>query len=64
MTVKKVLYTASSRLVGYRLKLRSDDERLECWLGNVRVIELRRGQPDRPSLLTRTQMHRIAVSDG
>jgi transposase InsO family protein len=46
MTVKKVLYTAPSRLVGHRLKVRVYAERLECWLGNVCVLELRRGQPD------------------
>ena len=46
MTVKKVLYTAPSRLVGHRLKVRVFAERLECWLGNVCVLELRRGQPD------------------
>jgi transposase InsO family protein len=46
MTVKKVLYSAPSRLVGHRLKVRIYSERLECWLGNVCVLELRRGQPD------------------
>jgi transposase InsO family protein len=46
MTVKKVLYTTPSRLVGHRLKVRVFAERLECWLGSVRVLELQRGQPD------------------
>lgn len=46
MTIRKVLYTAPSRLVGHRLKVRIYSERLECWLGNVCVLELRRGQPD------------------
>ena len=46
MTVKKVLYTAPSRLVGHRLKVRVYGEKLECWLGNVCVLELRRGQLD------------------
>ena len=46
MTIKKVLYTAPSRLVGHRLKVRVFAERLECWLGNVCVLELQRGQPD------------------
>jgi transposase InsO family protein len=46
MTVKKVLYTAPSRLVGHRLKVRLYSDRLECWLGNVCVLELDRGQPD------------------
>jgi hypothetical protein len=46
MTVKKVLYSTPSRLVGHRLKVRVYSEKLECWLGNVCVLELRRGQPD------------------
>ena len=46
MTVKKVLYTAPSRLVGYRLKVRVYGDKLTCWLGNVCVLELRRGQLD------------------
>jgi transposase InsO family protein len=46
LSVKKVLYTVPSRLVGHRLKVRVYSERLECWLGNVCVFELRRGQPD------------------
>jgi transposase InsO family protein len=46
MTVKKVLYTAPSRLVGHRLKVRVYSERLEAWLGDVCVLELRRGQVD------------------
>jgi hypothetical protein len=45
MTVKKVLYTAPSRLVGHILKVRVYSDKLECWLGNVCVLELRRGQP-------------------
>jgi hypothetical protein len=46
MTVKKVLYTTPSRLIGQRLKVRIYSERLEGWLGNVCVLELRRGQTD------------------
>ncbi|MEI6737822.1 MAG: IS21 family transposase, partial [Pseudomonadota bacterium] len=46
MTVKKVLYTVPSRLVGHRLKVRVFSDLLTCWLGNVCVLELRRGQPD------------------
>ncbi len=45
LSVKKVLYTVPSRLVGYRLKVRVYSETLECWLGSVCVLELRRGQP-------------------
>jgi transposase InsO family protein len=46
MMVKKVLYTTPSRLVGYRLKVRVYGDKLTCWLGNVCVLELRRGQLD------------------
>jgi hypothetical protein len=46
LTVKKVLYTAPSRLVGHRLKVRIFSDKLECWLGDVCVLELARGQPD------------------
>jgi hypothetical protein len=46
ITVKKVLYTAPSRLVGHRLKVRIFSDKLECWLGDVCVLELTRGQPD------------------
>lgn len=49
MTIKRVLYTVPSRLVGHRLKVRVYSEKLECWLGNVCVLELRRGQPDAAS---------------
>jgi len=44
LTVKKVLYTAPSRLVGHRLKIRVYTQRLEGWLGGVCVLELLRGQ--------------------
>ncbi len=46
LTVKKVLYTAPSRLVGHLLKVRVYSERLECWLGDVCVLDLIRGQID------------------
>ena len=46
LTVKKVLYTAPTRLVGHRVKVRIYNDKLECWLGNACVLELRRGQPD------------------
>jgi hypothetical protein len=46
MNVRKVLYSAPSRLVGRRLKVRIYSDKLECWLGNVCVLEPRRGQSD------------------
>lgn len=46
-SVKRILYSAPSRLIGYRLKIRLYPERLECWLGDVCVFETVRGQvPD------------------
>lgn len=44
MTVKKVLYTVPARLIGHLLKVRVHSDKLEGWLGNVCMIELRRGQ--------------------
>ena len=44
-TVKKVLYTAPSRLVGHILKVRVFSDKLECWIGSDCVLELHRGQP-------------------
>lgn len=49
MTVKKVLYTERSCLVGHRLKVRIFSDKLECWLGDVCVLELMHGQPDTPN---------------
>lgn len=43
MTVRRVLYTVPSRLVGHLLKVRLYSERLECWLGGVCVLQLQRG---------------------
>ena len=44
MTIKRVLYTTPSRLVGHLLKVRVYSEHLECWLGDVCVLRLQRGQ--------------------
>jgi hypothetical protein len=43
--LRKVFYTVPSRLIGYRLKLRIYDDRLECFLGQSRVLTLSRGRP-------------------
>lgn len=48
LTLKKVLYSVPSRLVGHRLKVRVYSERLESWLGKVCLFELRQGQPASP----------------
>jgi hypothetical protein len=42
--LRKVFYTVPSRLIGYRLKLRIYDDRLECFLGQSRVLILPRGR--------------------
>jgi hypothetical protein len=43
--LRKVFYTVPSRLIGYRLKLRIYDDRLECFLGQSRMLTLPRGRP-------------------
>jgi len=43
-TLRKVFYTVPSRLIGYRLKVRLYDDRLECFLGSERVLTLPRGR--------------------
>jgi hypothetical protein len=43
----KAFYTVPSRLIGYRLKLRIHDDRVECWLGERHALTLPRGRPPR-----------------
>jgi hypothetical protein len=43
--LRKVFYTVPSRLIGYRLKVRIYDDRLECFLAERRVLILPRGRP-------------------
>ena len=40
ISVRKVLYTVPSRLVGCRLKVHVYDDRLVCWLGTTSVLTL------------------------
>lgn len=42
-TVRGILYSAPSRLIGHRLKVRLYSERLECYLGGAPVLTLARG---------------------
>ena len=42
--LRKVFYTVPSRLIGYRLRIRLYDDRLECFLGQSSVLILRRGR--------------------
>ena len=43
--LKKVFYTAPSRLIGHRLRVHLFDDRLECFLGSTPILTLRRGRP-------------------
>ena len=42
--LRKVFYTVPSRLIGYRLRLRIYDDRLDCFLGQTLVVSLPRGR--------------------
>jgi len=44
-TLRKVLYTVPSRLIGQRLRVRLYDDRLELFLGSAPLMTLRRGRP-------------------
>ena len=43
--LKKVFYTAPSRLIGHRLRVHLYDDRLDCFLGSTPILTLRRGRP-------------------
>jgi len=43
--LRRVFYTAPSRLIGHRLRVRLYDDRLECFLGSTLVATLKRGRP-------------------
>jgi hypothetical protein len=43
-TLRKVFYTVPSRLIGFRLRVRIYDDRLECLLGQRHVLTLPRGR--------------------
>jgi hypothetical protein len=43
--LRRVFYTAPSRLIGHRLRVRLYDDRLDCFLGSTLMMTLRRGQP-------------------
>ena len=42
--LRRVFYTAPSRLIGHRLRVHLYDDRLECFLGATPVMTLRRGR--------------------
>lgn len=43
-TLRKVFYSAPSRLIGHRLRVRLFDDRLDCFLGSSFLMTLRRGR--------------------
>ena len=43
--LNRIFYTAPSRLIGHRLRVRLYDDRLECFLGSTAMMTVRRGQP-------------------
>jgi hypothetical protein len=43
--LRRVFYTAPSRLIGHRLRVHLYDDRLECFLGSTPMLTLRRGRP-------------------
>jgi transposase InsO family protein len=62
ISVRGVLYTVPSRLVGSRLKVHIYDDRLSCWLGMTQVLELpRRHRPRRGAQRVRVVDYRHLV---
>ena len=47
--LRRVFYTAPSRLIGHRLRVHLYDDRLECFLGSTPMMTLSRGRPVNPS---------------
>src|SRR6266700_1830700 len=43
--LRRVFYTAPSRLIGHRLRVHIYDNRIECFLGATPMMTLRRGRP-------------------
>jgi hypothetical protein len=43
--LRRVFYTAPSRLIGHRLRVHLYDDRLDCFLGSTPMMTLRRGHP-------------------
>lgn len=43
--LRRVFYTVPSRLIGFRLRVRLYDDRLECFVGHSPMLTLRRGRP-------------------
>jgi hypothetical protein len=45
-TLRKVFYSVPSRLIGQRLRVHLNDDRLECFQGSTPILTLRRGRPE------------------
>ena len=55
--LRKVFYTVPSRLIGFRLRVRLYDDRLECFVGQSPVLTLRAGsQPRRGAAWSRRRL--------
>jgi hypothetical protein len=48
-TLRRVFYSAPSRLIGHRLNVHLYDDRLDCYLGSTQILTLRRGRPPQGS---------------
>jgi len=46
--LRRVFYTAPSRLIGHRLRVHLYDDRLDCFLGSTPMVTLRRGRQPSP----------------
>lgn len=46
--LRRVFYTAPSRLIGHRLRVHLYDDRLDCFLGSTPMMTLRRGRQPSP----------------
>ncbi len=59
--LRRVFYTAPSRLIGHRLRVHLFDDRLECFLGATPMMTLRRG---RPASEKASQTSRLGIENG
>ncbi len=63
--LRRVFYTAPSRLIGHRLRVRLYDDRLECFLGSTPMMTLRRGRPlTGDKALCRARVERLHSAPG
>lgn len=48
ITIKSTLYTVPSQLIGEKLRVHLYHDRLQCYLGQTSVLDIRRVYPDKP----------------